>query len=822
MNKFLLILVAEILFGITPLTSATFDGNLLLWKNSGKNFATDGIIRDQSTEISVAEYNLSLQYAEKAFNVDQNIIKIQDFPVSPFERTNIELRVAVSPFDSATKWFMVNERGEELRVSSPAVKVFKGKIEGEDSSEVILVYSNGYLNGCVRSAHGTYFDITSLEKGTVTIAPADLPFKIAGRSVAIESQDYLPVKIDQIENMGLEPAELTFSNLLEAKIIIDATYRFYQKMNNDYDKAAAYIAAVMSYVSIIYERDINVRLATPYVEIRTSSNNDPYFDRKGEKIDKDLNKLPGVWKNKRTEDIAAVCLFANFDYPAGGLSRFSSPGVGLLCDRNWSYCVVGMEENVILPNYNYTWDVSVVAHEIGHLFGAPHTHICYYNPPLDTCVTRPAVPDACLDGNPVPARGTIMSYCHLTYGAVELAFHPRQIPQMRNAALASACIKESRRPAINIISPTVKRAYEPGQEIIIGWSYSKVATVNIYYSTNEGTSWIEIAKNIPAETGEIAWKAPSTPTAKIILKITASADESIWDISDAYLAVIIPYIEIIRPREDEEYGEKETAVFRWEAPLTDSVDIFFSVDAGRNWKLVRRAFFAVGILFNFNGTISDSCRIKVVDAGREWLVAVSPPFKVGPTRFKFLTPKPGDSLCSSSEASVKWESRYLNEVLFEWSSDGGQKWETLEGSVFKGESGGMVWSVPDGFYPRIALRAIMNYHSQNAAIVLATLDHLSIFPCKPDSVQAVKILFVAPNPASEEAIVTIQSAGGNAPITISVYNSIGALALPEFSFTAEGVISARALDLRGLSSGGYFVVVNAGNERSVYPLAVIR
>jgi len=53
------------------------------------------------------------------------------------------------------------------------------------------------------------------------------------------------------------------------------------------------------------------------------------------------------------------------------------------------------------------WDRIVVAHELGHNFGSPHTHD--FSPQIDTCGTScPAN----------PSGGTIMSYCHLCSGGL--------------------------------------------------------------------------------------------------------------------------------------------------------------------------------------------------------------------------------------------------------------------------------------------------------------------------------------------------------------------------------------------------------------------
>lgn len=101
----------------------------------------------------------------------------------------------------------------------------------------------------------------------------------------------------------------------------------------------------------------------------------------------------------------------------------------------------------------YSWTINVVAHELGHNFGSPHTHNCRWpGGPIDYCEDVEDSTGAANLGRPgcvklpdptPPFKGTIMSYCHTVSGVgvnLNLGFGPLPGNLMRDRYNDATCL----------------------------------------------------------------------------------------------------------------------------------------------------------------------------------------------------------------------------------------------------------------------------------------------------------------------------------------------------------------------------------------------
>lgn len=191
--------------------------------------------------------------------------------------------------------------------------------------------------------------------------------------------------------------------------------------------ATDYVLGAFSQVSILYA---NESIDFTVNELLAWDTNDPYTGPSTSNyLDQFRNNLNGNYNG----DLAHLVGYEG----SGGIAY-----VDVLC--NSTYGVGYSDINSTYSNVpTYSWTVEVLTHEIGHNLGSRHTHDCVWNgngTAIDGCGYQAGY-GGC-DG-PIPASGTIMSYCHLLSGVgidFNLGFGPQPGDLIRSNVYNATCL----------------------------------------------------------------------------------------------------------------------------------------------------------------------------------------------------------------------------------------------------------------------------------------------------------------------------------------------------------------------------------------------
>lgn len=194
----------------------------------------------------------------------------------------------------------------------------------------------------------------------------------------------------------------------------------------------SYINGIFNQVSALYDNDgITANLQTLYiwntVDPYTGPASGDYLDQFGTNrtsFSGDLGHLIGYGGGGGVAWVDVLCNSTSFRMGYSGISS----------------------------TYNnvptYSWTVEVISHEQGHNMASEHTHDCVWNgnnTAIDGCGPNsgyPSSPGGCAQAS-IPAKGTIMSYCHLSGGNginLALGFGPQPTALILNRIDNAGCL----------------------------------------------------------------------------------------------------------------------------------------------------------------------------------------------------------------------------------------------------------------------------------------------------------------------------------------------------------------------------------------------
>ena len=303
-----------------------------------------------------------------------------------------------------------------------------GSIVDEPGTHAFLAVSDAGTYGYVETADRTYiissgpfgaglptvsYDLTSLPPGLI-----ETPAWTCGTA----EPDEAPSAPGDGGVAGVQPCR-------QVRVAFETDFEFLQLFGGSTTAATGYISTLASALTAIYTRDVNVRIASVYARLWTTAA-DPWT---AANTSTQLEEFEAYWAFNMSSIARDTAHFLSGRGLGGGIAYL--PGLCNGSPFGVSANLGGFFPTPLADNNGQNWDIYVVAHELGHNFGAPHTHS--YAPPLDGCGSSP---QDCTAAN--QDAGTIMSYCHLCAGGVQnikLQFHPGNIATIEQHLSGVGC-----------------------------------------------------------------------------------------------------------------------------------------------------------------------------------------------------------------------------------------------------------------------------------------------------------------------------------------------------------------------------------------------
>lgn len=807
--KILIAIISIVLLNILNLYSSTYSIN--------REFNRSDISLEINEGPDFSQFKVVNALSKTAFHSQNTELTLINFPISNIKLGSVNLNKSESIINSDTKWERYTKDGI-IKGNPPNIISYEGVIDGINDSQVFINYSNGKIFGFIRNANEQY----EIQPTASTTGVEEIIHNIVkvNQKAIIDDVNQFCGTVENFDHNIREKSndkdEVQYSGLIEIPVAIEGEYYYYALMKEDYDKAVEYMYNVMSLTSRIYEENVNVKLNLSYVLIYEDSTSCPYKNRS--LLSQKLYRMPNTWKNRTNVKRSVGVLFADLNrqpqgYRVAGISFGGNPYSGSLCENDYSYCVLGIRGFYDFPTVNYTWDVNVAAHEIGHNFGAPHTHSCYWEPNMiDTCITStlPQESDGCVeDGLPIPRDGTIMSYCHLTNPSrsVQLFFHERMKPLIRKAAEKAACANEPVEPVVRLLAPLGNKELKSGTTELIRWTYAKVNKVALKYSIDNGVNWDIISHSLNASDSIYTWILPQVTSDSVYILIHSVENPLVSDTSVARISILEPMISIENPIINARIGQSEILDIKWLKVMVNSTFVEFSSDGGNNWINLISETERTDFQYDAPDIVSDKCFIKVTDKLDAEVFDILGPFSIGKETLTIIRPNGGEVLCVDDTFRVVWESEFVNDVWLRYSTNSGESWRKIYLKPIDAKSKEFVWEIPNKISNEV-LFSISSYFDNDNYLDVSD-SYFVIDTCAVTSVldnfDATDIISIKPNPFTEYIQVSYSDIEVdfliiNDMLGKTIFNTHN---LPDFELN---------INMSGFSPGSYMLIINTGGR----------
>ncbi len=393
------------------------------------------------------------------------------FPINADKSISLELM----PTEILTPDFKLYMADNSVAKINKKAAFYQGIVKGSPNSLATVSIIDGEINCQISDETGNHRIQKSKDGSGDYLYSNESDLEEKPNPFTCNTQEPLGYKLVE---QNLKAAKVQNTNCKVVRVYFEIDSTMYAALGSNNNNALNYLYTMFIQVQTIYANiDVPVRLYAA----RAWNTKDPYLV--DNTIDKMLTRFASYPPPFNYEGELRILLSTrNMN---GGIAY-----VGELCSQ-FLGCGVCTEMGVLARYPNYSWAVNVVAHEMGHVFGSPHTHSCSWaGGPIDNCAT----PEYNCSPGPTPAPGTgsIMSYCNNTPTGINFSygFGPRPGSLIRSAFLGNSncfVVNDSQPTGLFASDITINSTF-------LSWiSNSGSTSFTLQYKKTSETTWQTIS-----------------------------------------------------------------------------------------------------------------------------------------------------------------------------------------------------------------------------------------------------------------------------------------------------------------------------------------
>ena len=246
-------------------------------------------------------------------------------------------------------------------------------------------------------------------------------------------------------------------------------------------------------------------------------------------------------------------------------------------------------------------------------------------------------------------------------------------------------------PVLELTSPTAGTKWNGISNNQITWNSEFVADVRIEFSSDNGQLWTDIAESASANTRSFSWSEPNVVSSECLIKISDAANPDLFSITENTFTLC--NLDLISPNGNSLYRVGTPVEITWTSEEVGELTLSYKASETGAWIIVEEGITNNNSYLWTPAEATGWCKIQLSETEFPQ-VADESYYRFIVFQLDLTSPEGGENLAGESEFNISWSSEFVTFLKIEFTSNNGQNWSTVAGSV-AANNDFYTWQVPN-------------------------------------------------------------------------------------------------------------------------------